>query len=88
MYDAYTDYFQGAVYIYTPRSQYDWTQIQVLTPPAETLEIARTMVNTQMNFGVAVDIDELSDTIVVGANAYSKCFFIRTLLYINVLSVL
>lgn len=70
--DFALDYYQGAVYIYRPRNQYQWTNTQILLPPTEPLDgkTGRTILNSQMNFGISVDIDEDSNVIVVGANAY------------------
>ena len=68
------DYFQGAVYVYKAVNQYLWHPIQIITPPAVNLDsvTAKTVLNTQLNFGIAVDIEEDTDTIIVGANAYCK----------------
>ena len=63
------------MHIYRTFSQYFWKEIQIISPPSlPPLDgrTARTVLNSQLNFGIAVDIDASTDVIVVGANAYCK----------------
>eukprot|EP01036_Dinobryon_divergens_P026349 gene26349-34984_t len=58
------------------------SEIQIISPPfLPPLDgrTARTVSNSQLNFGIAVDIDALTDVIVVGANAY---FYYTGMIYI------
>ena len=71
----FQDYFNGAVHIFRTFSQYFWKEVQIISPPfLPPLDgrTARTVTNSQLNFGIAVDIDAVTDVIVVGANAYCK----------------
>lgn len=67
------------MYIYKPISEYDWHPIKIISPPPEATDahLAKTVVNSQLNFGISVDIDEDTNAIIIGANAYGDAKILR-----------
>ncbi len=59
----FLDLITGIVHILAPQADSGWSEVATLSSPIADIG----------NFGTAVHMDEADDSIIIGANAYSKC---------------